>query len=209
MPHVSLVNWAVERELWGKGYSLVAGIDEAGRGALAGPVVAAAVIFPPGTTVQNVDDSKRLTPEMREALFQEIIQTAVSIGVGYCQAGVIDRIDIRQGTLLAMQAAIEELAYPPDFLLIDGRDRAPSMLPQRAYVRGDQTIGSIAAASIVAKVTRDRLMATLERQFPGYGLAQHKGYGTAAHLRAIRRLGPSTIHRKTFRGVNCTAGSHA
>jgi ribonuclease HII len=209
MPYVSLVSWAVEHELWKAGYSLIAGIDEAGRGALAGPVVAAAVIFPPGTTIQNVDDSKRLTQELREALFQQIIQTAVGIGVGYSEAGLIDQINIRQGTLLAMQAAIEELLCTPDFLLIDGCDRAPSMLPQRAYVRGDQTIGSIAAASIVAKVTRDRLMATLERQFPGYGFAQHKGYGTVAHLQAIQQLGPSAIHRKTFKGVKCTAGSHA
>jgi ribonuclease HII len=208
MPYVSLVSWAVESELWQAGYSLVAGIDEAGRGALAGPVVAAAVIFPPGTTIQNVDDSKRLTHEMREALFQQIVQTATGIGVGYSEASVIDQVNIRQGTLLAMQVAIRALPCTPDLLLIDGRDMAPSPLPQRVYVRGDQMIGSIAAASIVAKVTRDRLMATLERQFPGYGFAQHKGYGTGAHLQAIQQLGPSTIHRRTFRGVIQMAGSH-
>lgn len=202
MPYVNLVSWAVESELWQAGYSLIAGIDEAGRGALAGPVVAAAVMLPARTTMQNVDDSKRLTHEARAALFEQIVQTAAGIGVGYSEAGVIDQVNIRQGTLLAMQAAIRELPCTPDFLLIDGRDMAPSVLPQRIFVRGDQTVGSIAAASIVAKVTRDRLMATLDQQFPGYGFAQHKGYGTAAHLRAIQQLGPSTIHRKTFRGVS-------
>jgi ribonuclease HII len=208
MPHVSRVRWAIETELWQMGYSLIAGIDEAGRGALAGPVVAAAVVFPPGTAIPNVDDSKCLTRDIREVLFQQIAHTAAGIGVGYSNADVIDDVNIRQGTLLAMQAAVRGLPCLAEFLLIDGRDKVPSMLPQRMIVRGDQTVGSIAAASIVAKVTRDRLMERLDRQFPGYGFAQHKGYGTTAHLRAIQQLGPSLIHRRTFRGVTYTVGSH-
>jgi ribonuclease HII len=209
MRRACLVSWAVEAHLWNAGCTHVAGIDEAGRGALAGPVVAAAVISPPGLTIQGVDDSKRLTREQREALFQEILQVALGIGVGYVDASLIDQVNIRQGTLLAMQAAIQHLPCRPDVLLIDGRDPAPVSQPQRLFVRGDQTIGSIAAASIVAKVSRDRFMETLDGQFPGYGLAQHKGYGTAAHLRAIQQLGPSPMHRVTFRGVAQTASPYA
>jgi ribonuclease HII len=201
MPRGCLVTWTVESDLWNREYTHVAGIDEAGRGALAGPVVAAAVILPPGAAILNVDDSKRLTREVRETLFQEILRIAIGVGVGYVDAGVIDRVNIRQGTLLAMQAAIEDLPCKPDFLLVDGRDQAPVSQPQRMFVRGDQTVGSIAAASIVAKVSRDRFMESADGQFPGYGFAQHKGYGTAAHLRAIQQLGPSTIHRVTFRGA--------
>ena len=205
MPQVPLVNWQVESELWQLGYVHVAGIDEAGRGALAGPVVAAAVIVPPGMTIPNVDDSKRLTRGQRDALFQTILQVAIGVGVGYVDARVIDRVNIRQGTLLAMQAALQSLACQPDFLLIDGRDGVPADQPQRLVVHGDQTVGSIAAASIVAKVSRDRYMEALDGRFQRYGLAQHKGYGTVAHLRAIQQWGPTTIHRLTFRGVTPTA----
>jgi ribonuclease HII len=201
MPRGSLVSWHVEGELWKLGYTHVAGIDEAGRGALAGPVVAAAVIFPPGVTIADVDDSKRLTPSEREALFHTILRAALGVGVGSVDASVIDRVNIRQGTLLAMRAALQALACQPDFLLIDGRDGVAATQPQRMVVRGDQTVGSIAAASIVAKVSRDRYMAWLDGQFQGYGLAQHKGYGTIAHVQAIQQLGPTTIHRLTFHGV--------
>jgi ribonuclease HII len=201
MARVSLVSWHGERDLWNRGYTNVAGIDEAGRGALAGPVVAAAVIFPPGVTIANVDDSKRLTPAQRDELFQTILRVAMGVGVGYVDASVIDRVNIRQGTLLAMQAAVQDLACRPDFLLIDGRDGVPDNQSQRMVVRGDQTVGSIAAASIVAKVSRDRCMESLDDQFQGYGLAQHKGYGTVTHLQAIQQLGPTMIHRVTFRGV--------
>ena len=202
------VSWTIEGDLWNSGCTHVVGIDEAGRGALAGPVVAAAVIIPPGQCVPHVDDSKRLTREQREALFQEILHVALGIGVGYVDAKVIDRVNIRQGTLLAMQAALQHLPYSPEVLLIDGCDPLPVRRPQRLFVRGDQTIGSIAAASIVAKVSRDHLMEGLDGQFPGYGLAQHKGYGTAAHMRAIQQLGPTTTHRITFRGVGSMAGSY-
>jgi ribonuclease HII len=209
MRRVCHVSWTVEAELWKSGCTHVAGIDEAGRGALAGPVVAAAVMLPAGRTIQGVNDSKRLTREQRERLFQKILRLAIGIGVGYVEARVIDHVNIRQGTFLAMQAAVQHLPCAPDVLLIDGCDRAPVNRPQRLFVRGDQTVGSIAAASIVAKVSRDRLMEVLDGQFPGYGLAQHKGYGTAAHLQAIQQLGPSTMHRITFRGVAHTASSYA
>jgi len=209
MPHASRVGWETETELWQAGYTRIAGLDEAGRGALAGPVVAAAVVFPPGTAIPKVDDSKRLSRDVREALFLQIANAASGISVGYSDAEVIDDVNIRQGTLLAMQAAVRDLPCLAEFLLIDGRDGVPSVLPQRMIVRGDQTVGSIAAASIVAKVTRDRLMEGLDRQFPGYGFARHKGYGTTAHLHALQQLGPSTIHRKTFRGVAWEAGSRA
>lgn len=208
MPHVSLVNWHAEQALWEQGYARVAGIDEAGRGALAGPVVAAAVIFPPGVTVAHVDDSKRLTAAERDELFQTILRVAIAVGLGYVDAGVIDRVNIRQATLRAMHAAVQNLPCAPDFLLIDGRDGVPVLQPQRQLVRGDQTVGSIAAASIVAKVSRDRYMVALDRQFQGYGLAQHKGYGTVAHLRAIHLLGPTVMHRATFRGVVRPARRH-
>jgi ribonuclease HII len=208
MPHACLVTWTVEVDLWNLGYAFVAGIDEAGRGALAGPVVAAAVILPPHKAIPNVDDSKRLTRGAREALLPEIYRMAAGIGVGYVDASVIDRVNIRHGTLLAMQAAIQDLPCVPDFLLIDGRDQAPARQPQQTFVRGDQRVGSIAAASIVAKVTRDHLMESLDSRFPGYGFAQHKGYGTTAHLQAIQHLGPSTLHRRTFRGVVPIAGLH-
>jgi ribonuclease HII len=209
MRRICRVTWAVETALWESGYARIAGLDEVGRGALAGPVVAAAVILPPGLVVEGVDDSKRLTRDHRERLFQDILRMARGVGVGYVEACVIDRVNIRQGTLLAMQAAVEHLSCTPDVLLVDGCDAAPIGRPQRLFVRGDETVGSIAAASIVAKVSRDRLMEGLDGHFPGYGLAQHKGYGTAAHLRAIQRLGPSRIHRMTFRGVTPTTSLYA
>lgn len=201
MGRVCQVTWYTEVALRHAGYRLVAGLDEAGRGALAGPVVAAAVVLPLDLQLDVVDDSKRLLPQVREAAFEVIQRAALGIGVGYVAAEVIDRINIRRGTLRAMQAAIEALPQRPDYLLIDGRDAVALPLPQRAIVHGDQLVGSIAAASIVAKVTRDRLMRSYDAQFPGYGFAQHKGYGTVAHLQALRRLGPSPIHRHTFRGV--------
>ena len=209
MAYISRVTWQIENELWELGYTHVAGIDEAGRGALAGPVVAAAVIFPPGVLIPQVDDSKRLAPGQREALFQAILRVALGVGIGSVEANVIDQVNIRQGTLLAMQAALQDLAYGPDFLLVDGRDGIAATQPQRMIVRGDQTVGSIAAASIVAKVTRDRHMETLDGQFQGYGLAQHKGYGTPTHLQALQQFGPTSIHRITFRGVVPRASRYA
>jgi ribonuclease HII len=205
MPRKSLVNWETEDQLRRQGYALIAGIDEAGRGCLAGPVVAAAVVFPAHTAIANLDDSKRLSRPMRQAIYQQIIQHAIGVGVGYCSAEVIDRVNIRQGTLLAMWDAVGGLAWSPHYLLIDGHDRLPMSALQRSIVGGDATVGSIAAAAIIAKETRDRLMEQLDLQHPGYGFAQHKGYGTAAHLRALQRLGPCAVHRRSFRGVTCVA----
>lgn len=183
------------------GYRLIAGVDEAGRGALAGPVVAAAVILPVGVRIEGVNDSKKLTPEKRERLFDVITAQALRVGVGMAGHREIDSINILQATRLAMQEAVGKLSPPPDFLLIDGISTISSPFPQKTIVKGDMLSLSIAAASIIAKVSRDRLMREMDRKFPGYGFAGHKGYGSAGHLEAIRRLGPSPIHRLTFGGV--------
>lgn len=184
-----------------QGYCRVAGIDEAGRGALAGPVVAAAVILPQGLAIPGVDDSKKLTPARRDALFDVIIDRALAVGIGHGDHLLIDRINILQATLAAMKEAVGKLSAPPDLLLVDGISRVPLAIHQRTIKGGDGASVSIAAASIIAKVTRDRLMTEYESRFPGYGLAEHKGYGCASHMAAIARLGPCEIHRKTFRGV--------
>ncbi|HEY6838274.1 MAG TPA: ribonuclease HII [Geobacteraceae bacterium] len=184
-----------------QGYRAVAGVDEAGRGALAGPVVAAAVILAPGVLLPGVTDSKKLSPRKRDELYDLIMDKALAVGVGVGDHLLIDRINILQATLVAMENAVQALAVFPDYILIDGIFKTSLAVPQRTIKKGDSASLSIAAASIVAKVTRDRLMVNFEREFPGYGLAEHKGYGCAAHLDAIGRLGPSPIHRRTFRGV--------
>lgn len=208
MRRVSLVTWTIETDLRSRGYGWIAGVDEVGRGALAGPVVAAAVMLTGHDGLEDVDDSKGLSRAERERLFQRIQQVAAGVGVGIIDSEVIDRVNIRQGTLLAMGCAIQQLPRVPDYALIDGLDRVPLDLAQRPIVRGDQTVGSIAAASIIAKVTRDRIMEEYAHQFPAYGFAQHKGYGTGAHLHALSRLGPCAIHRKTFRGVTAAGRVH-
>ena len=208
MRRLSLVTLSLEMALWHQGYRGIAGVDEAGRGALAGPVVAAAVTLAPETELEGIDDSKRLSRKERERLFQRIHQCARGIGVGLIDAGLIDRLNVRQGALQAMRSAIQQLPLMPDYVLIDGLDRVALPLPQRALVRGDQAVASIAAASIIAKVTRDQLMEEYDWQFPSYGFAQHKGYGTAAHLIALSRLGPCAIHRRTFRGVTARERQH-
>ena len=190
-----------EELAWRQGYRTVAGVDEAGRGPLAGPVVAAAVIFDPSVEIGGINDSKKLTEKKREELFGRIMETAVAVGVGIMNHEVVDRVNILQATLAAMGEAVGKLSTPPDFLLIDGISRIPLAVPQRTIKKGDGRSVSIAAASIIAKVTRDRLMLEFDLLYPGYGLAAHKGYGCQAHLDAIARLGPSPIHRKTFRGV--------
>ncbi len=181
----------------------IAGIDEAGRGALAGPVVAAAVILPLNPTTElilhGVNDSKQLTAPRREALFELIIENAVAYGIGQQPASVIDEIGILPANKLAMEAAVMQLRPAPQFLLIDGRIRLPQLnIPQQAIVRGDSQSLSIAAASILAKVTRDRLMCELDSHYPHYGFAQHKGYGTELHRAAIDRHGPCAQHRHSF-----------
>jgi ribonuclease HII len=192
---------AFEHRARSRGFRLIAGIDEAGRGALAGPVVAAAVILPAGARINGVDDSKKLSPKQREELFDIITAQALRIGVGMAAASVIDRVNILQATRLAMQEAVGKLSPPPDYLLIDGITTIASPFPQKTVIKGDSLSLSIAAASIIAKVTRDRLMRELDQKYPGYGFAGHKGYGSAGHLEAIRLLGPSPIHRMTFGGV--------
>lgn len=184
-----------------QGYACIAGIDEAGRGPLAGPVVAAAVILPNGIELPGVNDSKKLSPAKRNVLFDLIMASASAVGVGSCDAGIIDEINILQATLVAMKQAVSMLSIPPDYLLIDGISKVPLSIPQMTIKKGDSLSLSIAAASIIAKVSRDRLMVDYEAQFPGYGFAAHKGYGCVSHMAAIAELGPCAIHRKTFRGV--------
>jgi len=184
-----------------QGYSSVAGIDEAGRGALAGPVVAASVVFPRELKIPGIDDSKKLTPAKRDDLFDIILEKAIAVGVGYGDHLLIDRVNILQATLIAMKEAVLQISPQPDFLLIDGISKIPMNIHQRTIKKGDSASISVAAASIIAKVTRDRLMVDFDQQYPGYGFAEHKGYGCMAHMEAIARLKPCTIHRKTFRGV--------
>lgn len=189
----------IELSLWDRGMSSIAGVDEAGRGPLAGPVVAAAVIFPRAVSIEGVDDSKQLTEQRREHLFQLIQSRALSIGVGIVSHEVIDRINILQATTVAMTKAIESLALRPDFVLVDGNSFKHESWPYQNIVHGDARSFTIAAASIVAKVTRDRLMREYHLRFPRYGFASHKGYGTRQHLEAIRKHGLCEIHRRSFR----------
>ena len=187
-----------ERELWAAGHVRIAGVDEAGVGPLAGPVVAAAVFFAPEDGIPGVDDSKKLLPARREALADEIRRRALAHAVGRVEPDEIDRVNIYQATLLAMRRAVEALALRPDHILVDAR-RIPGIdLSQEAIVRGDATCHAIAAASILAKTARDAIMARYDDEFPGYGFALHKGYPTEAHRDAIRRLGPCGIHRRSF-----------
>jgi ribonuclease HII len=192
-----------EQRLWTQGYTHIAGLDEAGRGAWAGPVVAAACILPPNAPdlalwLAPVRDSKLLTPHRREVCYDLIRQHALAYGVGQVSAEEIDCIGILPATRLAMQQALEALAIPPDHLLIDAVRLTQVPLPQQAIIKGDRDCLSIAAASIIAKVTRDRGMIALAEHLPGYGLAQHKGYGTRAHLAALQTLGTTPQHRHTF-----------
>ncbi|MGN0868004.1 MAG: ribonuclease HII [Akkermansia sp.] len=193
---------AEERAARAAGYACVCGIDEAGRGPLAGPVVAAAVVLPPGLALPGLNDSKKLTARRREALYTQLREDArVHIGVGMAEAAEIDRLNILRATHEAMARAVAALPETPDFCLIDGLPVPQFPLPHRALVKGDARCLSIAAASIVAKVTRDRLMLALAQQYPGYGFEKHAGYGTAAHLAALRRLGPCPEHRRSFAPV--------
>lgn len=184
-----------------KGFRTVAGVDEAGRGPLAGPVVAAAVVLPPGFPADGMRDSKALSPNARERAFLLITSGALSYAVGRAEPGEIDRINILQASLLAMKRAVEGLSPPPDFLFVDGIHPVPCAISQETLVSGDSRCLPVIAASILAKVTRDRMMVEYERLYPGYGFSAHKGYPTRSHLQALRRLGPSPIHRRTFRGV--------
>lgn len=193
-----------ERRFLSTGFRFIAGLDEAGRGPLAGPVVAAAVILPIPRFPEKLSDSKKLLPEKRESLYEKILQAAVSIGIGVVEANEIDRINIGRATQKAMAMAVSLLRKQPDMLLIDGILPVPLALPQRTIVKGDSLCVSIAAASIVAKVTRDRMMMAYHEKYPQYNFARHKGYGTQEHREAIKRHGSCEVHRKTFRGVGDT-----
>jgi ribonuclease HII len=178
-----------------------AGVDEAGRGPLAGPVVAAAVILPEECEINGLNDSKKLSPQKREILFDRIKRLAVSIGVGIVEPEEIDRINILRATLLAMEIAVKDLNPQPNFLLIDGSTPTSLLIPQKTVVNGDSICYSVAAASIIAKVTRDSIMDNYHNIHPEYDFKKHKGYPTKEHLEALRKFGPCPIHRKTFRGV--------
>ncbi len=193
--------WAFEKELMTSGYTSIAGVDEAGRGPLAGPVVAAAAILPPCFPSDGVNDSKKLTHRQRERLFDRIHEQATAVGVGIVDVEVIDRINILQAALLAMVKAVAGLQPQPQYLLIDGKFGIDADVPQQAIVKGDSRSISVAAASIVAKVTRDRIMQRYHDTYPQFGFDRHKGYPTRAHKAAIAQYGPCAIHRRTFRGV--------
>jgi ribonuclease HII len=183
------------------GYRLIAGVDEAGRGPLAGPVVAAAVILPEGVVLDGVRDSKEMTESSRERAFSLIHEKALSVGVGVVSAEDIDRTNILRASLQAMKQAILSLDPHPEFCLVDGIHPVPVPIPYRCLKQGDSRSHSISAASIVAKVYRDRIMCSFHEKFPGYGFSENKGYGTAQHLSALRKQGACPIHRMTFRGV--------
>lgn len=195
-----------EFELWQFGYRAIAGVDEAGRGAWAGPVVAAAAVLPAdlrslSSLLGQVDDSKRLTPRARDRMFDLILAKALAVGVGFGGVEEIEAEGILKATIAAMSRALAALALQPDFVLLDYLTLRDLACPQRGLVHGDALSLSIAAASIVAKVSRDRWMAANEVLYPGYGFGQHKGYGTTQHQAALERLGPCSLHRRTFRPV--------
>jgi ribonuclease HII len=187
-----------EQKYWGLGIEHIAGVDEAGRGPLAGPVVASAVIFPQGILIDGVNDSKKLTEKKREELFHTIHEKALAVGVGIVGHDVIDKINILQASFLAMNKAIALLNVKPQQLLVDGNFFRHESFPVENIIKGDSLSHSIAAASIIAKVTRDALMVEMHEQYPQYGFAKHKGYGTKAHIEAIRQHGYSPIHRRSF-----------
>ena len=193
--------WHFEQQAWQKGFIRIAGIDEAGRGPLAGPVVSAAVILPESCSLSGIGDSKTLSPKQRDRFYDKIYNQAISIGIGIVDASEIDRINILQASLLSMRFAVNNLNLKPDYLLIDGKFPIRADISQKPVIKGDSLSISIAAASIVAKVTRDRLMDEYHEYYPQFGFAIHKGYPTKAHKEAIRQFGCCSIHRKTFKGV--------
>ena len=190
-----------EKMYYRRGYHWIAGVDEVGRGPLAGPVVAAAVILPKDGIGEKLFDSKKISSKKREHLYETILAKAQGVGIGIIGQEEIDRFNILQATLKAMALAIESLPIPPDFILIDGPHGIKVSVPQKPIRKGDQLCNSIAAASIVAKVTRDRMMLECHQKYPQYNFAKHKGYGTKEHRRAIEKFGICELHRKTFRGV--------
>lgn len=190
-----------ESAAWRRGITRLAGVDEAGRGPLAGPVVAAAVVLPPGTRIAGVDDSKRLPPDERQRLFGVIRERAVAVGVAVVDHVTIDRLNILQATRVAMGQALAALDAEPELVLTDYVTVPGLRCPQRNLVEGDRRSASVAAASIIAKVTRDRIMEEADREYPVYGFGRHKGYPTPEHRMALERHGPCALHRRTFAGI--------
>lgn len=193
-----MLEFSLEKEILTAGYRNVCGVDEAGRGPLCGPVVAAACILPVDCGIEGLNDSKKLSPKKRELLFDIITEKAVSFSVASSSVEEIDELNILEATLLAMRRAIAGLDVPADFALIDGNIEKEFPLPVRSVVHGDAISPSIAAASVLAKVTRDRMCIDLDAEYPQYGILQNKGYGTKEHMEALRQYGPAPIHRKKF-----------
>ncbi len=188
----------IENQYIKNGFRLIAGVDEVGRGPLAGPVCAAAVILPVGLEIDGINDSKKLTEKKRELLYDQIATAAIAWSTAFVDAKTIDEINIRQATHLAMEKAVSQLSKKADILLVDGNDNIPFSVPYAYIIKGDAKFQSIAAASIMAKVTRDRYMVEMAEQYPGYALEKNKGYGTLAHMEGIRSLGLTPLHRKSF-----------
>ena len=189
-----------EKELYKAGYQTIAGIDEVGRGPLAGPVVAAAVILPPGCKIKGLNDSKKIPKKKHQEIYQAVLDKALAVGIGLIDNEVIDQVNIYEATKLAMKEALSKLSLKPDYLLIDAM-KLDVDIPQESIIKGDANSLSIAAASIVAKVTRDKLMADYDKEYPGYDFAKNAGYGTKSHLQGLERNGVTPIHRKTFEPV--------
>jgi ribonuclease HII len=191
-------NLRIEKSIWKRNTKYIAGVDEAGRGPLAGPVVAAAVIFKPNDYIPDIKDSKELSPKQRDSFSNIIMERAMAVGVGIINSQIIDEINIRQATLQAMQKAINSLSIKPEYLLIDGRDVLENLYEQQAIIDGDNLCFTISAASIIAKVIRDRLMMRFHNKYPQFGFSHNKGYATQFHRNMIKKFGPCSIHRKTF-----------
>ena len=190
--------WTLENEIYAEGFSLICGVDEAGRGPLAGPVCAAAVILPRGLEIDGLNDSKKLTEKKREALYDPIREQAIAYGIAFATVEEIEELNILNATFLAMNRAIEQLNPVPELALIDGNRSTGIRFPSRCVVKGDARCADIAAASVLAKVTRDRYMLEMAEKYPAYHFEQHKGYGTKLHYDALREYGPSPIHRMSF-----------
>ena len=201
-----MLNLIEEKKIFSQGYKVIGALDEAGRGPLAGPVVAACVIFNANISINNqlsqINDSKKLSAKKREELFEVIKKNFIEVGVGICDHKTIDRINILQATFLAMKKAISSVKNKPDFIIIDGSMKLPNCsTPQQTYIKGDERLFTIAAASIIAKVTRDSIMQEIDQLYPNYGFKKHKGYGTKFHLEKLEQYGPCAIHRLTFKKV--------
>ena len=193
-----LTMWEIEDEQYAQGYTTICGVDEAGRGPLAGPVYAAAVILPPHANIPGLNDSKKLSDKRRRELFPVICQQALAYGIGFATEQEIDELNILQATFLAMERAVQQLGFSADLLLIDGNRQKDFGIPAKTVVKGDSLSANIAAASVLAKVTRDDWMISMAEQYPAYGFEIHKGYGTRAHYAALEQYGPCPIHRMSF-----------